>query len=58
MNTIEDLRRWAERCEQAGRLGQASYVRSLANEVEFENAPWLVLMDEWGVRVPEEERPS
>jgi len=49
--TVDDLKRWADRCEREGRPMQALLVRNMAWEVE-NGAPWLKIMAELGTEIP------
>jgi len=58
MNQAEEiatLKRWAERLEREHRSAQALLVRNMVFEIEA-GAPWLTIMREKGIQIPEEGR--
>lgn len=53
--SIDDLKRWAERCKREGRPVQAALVLQMAWEEEHQGVPWLRFMAEHNVELPKEE---
>jgi hypothetical protein len=54
---VDDLKRWAERCDREGRTAQAILVRNIAFEIE-EGMPWLEFISDCPIDIPTDKEPS